>query len=216
MAFITAFLCSCYHVGNSFWMRRMAECTLAGVFWVNFTNITCRRVNPFAWWSVVALSTLPGILLIFVILLVAFTCLFGVFIVGFRLLHRGSTRSTRSNESNISVEPRAIEENLVTLFTIHVKPENAIIDRDDPDQNAAVLPILEQSESDAPTATAQIPTEMVYIEAGECCAICLDSFQDGDVGAKVAVCGHLYHHVCIASWLARRRVCPLCKRSLTV
>ncbi|KAL6203811.1 hypothetical protein ACLB2K_027510 [Fragaria x ananassa] len=52
-------------------------------------------------------------------------------------------------------------------------------------------------------------------EANTPCAICtedLDYFRDVQMIIRLP-CLHLYHRDCIASWLERRQVCPLCRYS---
>jgi len=45
------------------------------------------------------------------------------------------------------------------------------------------------------------------------CAICLESFCDGDLARKLN-CTHMYHKDCIDPWLQQSSVCPVCKREI--
>ena len=45
------------------------------------------------------------------------------------------------------------------------------------------------------------------------CAICLDSFQTGEV-LRMLPCQHRFHSVCLDQWLTGSVLCPLCKHSV--
>ena len=66
-----------------------------------------------------------------------------------------------------------------------------------------------------PTSLANLPyfyfSELFDTTTTEC-AICLDDFGEGDeVSPLNCDINHLFHTVCIAKWLNKRMVCPLCK-----
>lgn len=43
------------------------------------------------------------------------------------------------------------------------------------------------------------------------CAVCIEYFDEEDC-IRALVCGHIFHTLCVDSWLTRRRACcPLCK-----
>jgi len=49
-------------------------------------------------------------------------------------------------------------------------------------------------------------------EAGDACAICLDTLEDDDE-IRGLTCGHAFHAGCLDPWLTSRRAsCPLCKK----
>lgn len=49
------------------------------------------------------------------------------------------------------------------------------------------------------------------VEAGDACAICLDTLDDDDE-VRGLTCGHAFHAGCLDPWLTSRRAsCPLCK-----
>ncbi|CAN6357382.1 unnamed protein product [Urochloa humidicola] len=49
----------------------------------------------------------------------------------------------------------------------------------------------------------------------EDCAICLGTFEDGDLCSIMPLCRHEFHRACIASWLmAYNNTCPLCRAQL--
>ncbi|KAH6772286.1 RING/U-box superfamily protein [Perilla frutescens var. hirtella] len=43
------------------------------------------------------------------------------------------------------------------------------------------------------------------------CAICLDSFREGDSCRKIPVCKHLFHSECVDRWIGRKPTCPVCR-----
>ncbi|CAE7651053.1 RNF149 [Symbiodinium microadriaticum] len=47
----------------------------------------------------------------------------------------------------------------------------------------------------------------------ETCAVCLETFQDGD-SVRVLRCRHTFHTECVDRWLAVNRLCPLCKQDV--
>lgn len=48
----------------------------------------------------------------------------------------------------------------------------------------------------------------------QCCAICLDSYQQGEFLTRLP-CSHAFHVDCIADWLRRASRCPLCRAQCT-
>ncbi|OAY86098.1 E3 ubiquitin-protein ligase ATL23-like [Ananas comosus] len=47
--------------------------------------------------------------------------------------------------------------------------------------------------------------------AGDC-AVCLESFRMGDTCRLLPACRHSFHARCVDSWLAKRPICPVCRR----
>lgn len=45
------------------------------------------------------------------------------------------------------------------------------------------------------------------------CAICFEDLRQSDK-ISALVCGHIYHHGCIAQWIAAKRQCPSCRRNV--
>ncbi|XVF20048.1 hypothetical protein REPUB_Repub11eG0164700 [Reevesia pubescens] len=48
----------------------------------------------------------------------------------------------------------------------------------------------------------------------ESCAICLEELKDGDQCRVLSKCNHLFHQLCIDSWLVKAMNCPLCRGSV--
>ena len=46
---------------------------------------------------------------------------------------------------------------------------------------------------------------------GVTCIVCRDEMD----AAKKLPCGHMFHSVCLRSWLVEQAVCPICRASLT-
>ncbi|KAL9292084.1 putative transcription factor C2H2 family [Arabidopsis thaliana] len=47
------------------------------------------------------------------------------------------------------------------------------------------------------------------------CSICLQDWEEGEVGRKLARCGHTFHMNCIDEWLLRQETCPICRDHLS-
>ncbi|KAL0359854.1 UNVERIFIED_CONTAM: RING-H2 finger protein ATL56 [Sesamum angustifolium] len=43
------------------------------------------------------------------------------------------------------------------------------------------------------------------------CAICLDSFEEGDECRNLPVCKHLFHTKCVDRWIGKKPTCPVCR-----
>lgn len=47
--------------------------------------------------------------------------------------------------------------------------------------------------------------------SGECCHVCLEDFERGDVITELSLCLHKFHNECIGKWVRRNRTCPVCR-----
>ncbi|KAL1197749.1 NEP1-interacting protein 2 [Cardamine amara subsp. amara] len=47
------------------------------------------------------------------------------------------------------------------------------------------------------------------------CPICLQDWEEGDVGRKLERCGHTFHMNCIDEWLLKQETCPICRDNLS-
>ncbi|EPS74383.1 hypothetical protein M569_00375, partial [Genlisea aurea] len=45
------------------------------------------------------------------------------------------------------------------------------------------------------------------------CSICLSEFQEGEKVKLIPYCGHVFHPICIDTWLSAHVTCPLCRSS---
>ena len=66
-----------------------------------------------------------------------------------------------------------------------------------------------------PWTCADIDDSEAAVAATEPCALCLESFQDGELVKRLPPCAHLFHTQCIDRWLIngqrhKKRRCPLC------
>ncbi|KAK6127021.1 hypothetical protein DH2020_039237 [Rehmannia glutinosa] len=43
------------------------------------------------------------------------------------------------------------------------------------------------------------------------CAICLDSFREGDLCRDIPICKHLFHAKCVDRWIRKKPTCPVCR-----
>ncbi|XP_028778314.1 RING-H2 finger protein ATL56-like [Neltuma alba] len=43
------------------------------------------------------------------------------------------------------------------------------------------------------------------------CAVCLESFKDGDICRFLPNCSHSFHVSCIDSWILKTPICPICR-----
>ncbi|XP_075490502.1 LOW QUALITY PROTEIN: RING-H2 finger protein ATL56-like [Primulina tabacum] len=82
----------------------------------------------------------------------------------------------------------------------------------DPASRSIVFPT--PTAFDSPHIQAQI-VNVVYSAAAlqrtRDCAICLDSFQEGDNCSSLPVCKHLFHAKCVDRWIRKRPNCPICR-----
>ena len=46
------------------------------------------------------------------------------------------------------------------------------------------------------------------------CAVCLETFEDGDTVRSLPRCAHEFHAACVDRWLKKRDACPICRRSI--
>ncbi|CAH2053223.1 unnamed protein product [Thlaspi arvense] len=47
------------------------------------------------------------------------------------------------------------------------------------------------------------------------CSICLQDWEEGELGRKLERCGHTFHKICIDEWLIRQETCPICRDHLS-
>ena len=53
-------------------------------------------------------------------------------------------------------------------------------------------------------------------DAADVCAVCLCELSEGERVRRLPKCSHVFHVVCIDSWLERRAKCPLCVQTVDV
>ncbi|KAG7556043.1 Zinc finger RING-type [Arabidopsis suecica] len=44
-----------------------------------------------------------------------------------------------------------------------------------------------------------------------CCSVCLEEFEDGHDIIRIKICRHVFHRLCIDSWLKQNQSCPNCR-----
>ncbi|CAN0916670.1 E3 ubiquitin-protein ligase synoviolin B [Linum grandiflorum] len=49
------------------------------------------------------------------------------------------------------------------------------------------------------------------LEHDDCCAICLEEMDSGEGKVIRLDCRHLFHEICLVSWIRRSNCCPLCR-----
>lgn len=47
------------------------------------------------------------------------------------------------------------------------------------------------------------------------CSICYDNAKEGDQLNKLP-CSHIFHIDCVKEWLAKEKVCPMCKQEIKI
>lgn len=67
-----------------------------------------------------------------------------------------------------------------------------------------------QSEGISLNALAELKTARLSKDPKDACSICLEEFYLGHMVSTLH-CGHIFHPACIRVWLARSKICPLCK-----
>jgi len=75
-------------------------------------------------------------------------------------------------------------------------------------------PTVVYTPANSPLPFSVVAQQRLFASQREC-AICLSSFEDGDM-VRVLPCGHLFHLQEVDSWLLRtKRMCPTCRMSIT-
>ncbi|OMO82720.1 Zinc finger, RING-type [Corchorus olitorius] len=72
----------------------------------------------------------------------------------------------------------------------------------------------DESSSSEKVAMVDLTNKVVIEKANVGCPICLEDFMVG-TEAVVMRCSHLFHHVCIIPWIAKKTQCPVCRSELT-
>jgi hypothetical protein len=90
--------------------------------------------------------------------------------------------------------PRGVDATLMEGQGMTESSRSDVDDQDDPDPLTAAVPAHEE------------PIEP------NCCAICLDSFIDGEQINQTSECPHFFHKDCLLGWLDQHDVCPCCRR----
>ena len=64
---------------------------------------------------------------------------------------------------------------------------------------------------------AKVPYSKVKFSAHADCAVCLMTFEEGDIVSPLPRdIKHFFHHHCIQDWLKKNPICPLCKKEVTL
>lgn len=61
-----------------------------------------------------------------------------------------------------------------------------------------------------------IPFQSIQMANSESCSICLESFKETVDLVRVLSCCHVFHSVCIDSWLISHSRCPLCRQHVRI
>ncbi|KAJ9167930.1 hypothetical protein P3X46_019518 [Hevea brasiliensis] len=64
------------------------------------------------------------------------------------------------------------------------------------------------------TASNSLVDGMPMVVTDDVCMVCMEGFESS-IGGKRVPCGHVYHSVCISSWLSHSNSCPLCRCNIT-
>ncbi|KAF5734699.1 putative protein binding protein [Tripterygium wilfordii] len=78
--------------------------------------------------------------------------------------------------------------------------------------------VMEDDDEDGEMGASRSAIERLEVveveESVKQCAICLEDMVGGSRATRMP-CLHLYHGVCIASWLEKSKLCPLCRSEIT-
>jgi Ring finger domain len=83
-------------------------------------------------------------------------------------------------------------------------------------QEAPGIPFAEFNGASKQDLEQHTITELFNSEAADgddSCSICLNEFAHGEEVRKLS-CEHLFHTACVAEWLIKSRLCPLCRQDI--
>ena len=62
--------------------------------------------------------------------------------------------------------------------------------------------------------TLEALPEVKCTETGKACSICLTDFEMDEMCLQLPKCGHLFHGICVKTWLKINKVCPTCRKDV--
>lgn len=78
--------------------------------------------------------------------------------------------------------------------------------------SAALFQHRSASQSSLGDASAHQATDPELLRrSGFKCAVCLESFEDGQRLRLLPACCHVFHSECVDDWLHRNATCPICR-----
>jgi hypothetical protein len=81
----------------------------------------------------------------------------------------------------------------------------------------AAAEIVSTSSTSTTSSTSSNSTSENKVAAAATCAICLSSYNEGDVLKILPNCHHIFHIDCISQWLTEHsNLCPLCRLPVVV
>ena len=92
----------------------------------------------------------------------------------------------------------------------------------DPDQMTyeELLELEEKIGSVSRGLSAQVlenfPREVLNQNLEDQCTICICPMEAGETITKLSPCGHIFHLDCVRNWLAKQKVCSLCKQEIEI
>lgn len=60
----------------------------------------------------------------------------------------------------------------------------------------------------------KLPYHEIKAAQSNCCTICLQDMEVGEIARSLPRCQHMFHLICVDKWLSRHGSCPICRQDV--